>query len=335
MNNRDNMTIPILITDTQGQIIHKNRAAKRCIPSPRTMGNINNYLNTRMSPFRIVKEDARIEFIKNSHSIFNRALVITEADNREIWCFLPELQLAEPENTDRYLSGKLTECLRSCVAATSETNDRREESVFIRYQRVYTELVSTMMQLDTEATILRFSIKDVLSSLKKRTEVLASTHNMRISFDAGLTDPFSVYKIDFKSFASVYIQLLQLSLRLSDPPKCEVSVYQTGEKLNLMIDSDIAPDPDKLSVTDLDALARLYPEQAQNIFFLNAAIKFHGYEWNAALKDGRLVFLVSVSLKKEAEATFHQDPPKIITEERFRRMEKRICEYMDSIFMQI
>ncbi len=335
VNTHDNMAIPIFITDTEGRIVYKNRAAKRCIPSPRTMGNINNYLNTRMSPFRIVKKDARIEFIKNSHSIFNRALVIYADGDREIWCFLPELQLAEPEDAERFVSGKITECIRSCIATLSETEDRSEETVFIRYQRVYSELLSVMKQLDAEAKVMRFGVADIVSSLKKKTEELASLHNLRISFDAGITDPLNNYKIDFKSFASVYIQLLQLTLRLSTTPKCRVSVYQTGAKLNLMIDSDISPDPDTVSIITLEALGRLFPNQTQNILFLDAAIKLYGFEWEAALKDGKMVFLVSVSLEKTAEPMFCQEPSKLITRERFRRTEKRIYEYIEAMFMQI
>lgn len=335
MNIHDNIMIPIFITDAEGWIVYKNRAAKRCIPSPRTMGNINNYINARMKEFRIVKEDARIEFIRNSESIFNRALVIKPDAEKEVWCFLPELQLAEPEDAERFINGKMIGCIKKCISDMSQKSDRREESVFTRHQRVYTALVDNMKQLDTQAKIMRFGVGDILSSLKKKTEEMAASHKLRISFNAGVSDPLNVYKIDFKSFATVYIQLLQLVLRLSDSVGCEVSVYQTGSKLNLMIDSSIYPDPDKLSLIDLKALARLFPDQAQNLMFLDAAIRIYDYEWNAELKDGRLVFLVSVTLDKAVEDMFCQDPAKFIIVGRFNRLEKRIYEYMESIFMQM
>ncbi len=335
MKTHDNLMIPILITDKDGIIIYKNRAAKRCIPSPRGKGNINKYLASGMSKYRIQKDALRIEFIRNSETAFNRALVFPFCDEEEMWCFIPELLISEPEELYRFVDRIDAKLLASLFNDISEEGSSNDKTLFVRYQRVYTELLSTMKSLNTESKAMCFSASDVLTSLKKRTAELASLYGLRMSFDIGIVALWDLYRLEFEAFASVYIQLLTLALRLTDTTGCAVTAFPSKGNLVLTVTSTLPKSAGFLPpvITD-EVLCRLYPQQTSNILLLEMAAKLHGYDLNTSITDGRLALSLSVPLEKQV-TVLHQEPARIIVQNKFDRLEKRFYEYMEAMFLQL
>ncbi|MBQ4562623.1 MAG: hypothetical protein IJA55_09890 [Clostridia bacterium] len=336
MNTFNNMMIPILITDKDGIIIYKNRAAKRSIPTPRCKGNINNYLNAWMKDYRINKGDLRIEFVRNSKSAFNRALVYSFEDDRESWFFMPELLISEPEEICKYLDRINPEFIKTLLSNVSERNDTAENALFIRYQRVYSELVTVIKQVNAESNHLRFCVSDILTSLKKKTDELTSKYGLRMSFDAGIYDLWQPYKLDFEAFATIYIQLLSLSLRITDTTGCAISVFPSGRKLVFSVTSAMPKMKDQISpFITTETLCRLYPKQAMNILLLEETAKSHGFILDVNITDDRLALRVHVPFDSGASESLHEDPPKIVISNNFERLETRIAQILEAILLQI
>ncbi len=327
--------IPILITDGEGIIIYKNRAAKRCIPSPRLKANINNYTAARMKKFRVQKGELKIDFIRNSETVFNRALVMPYGNNEEMWCFMPELLISEPEDLYSFIERIDAEVLSTLFRGIPEETDRKNKSLFVRYQRVYTELLSSMKHLNTESRACHFSASEVLSSLKKRTSELAFLYGLRMSFDIGIVDLWDQYVLKFETFASAYIQLLTLSFRLTDTTGCAVTVFPSKGTLLLTVTSALPKTAATIPcIINEQLLYRLYPEQTANILLLDATAKLYGYTLNISVVDDRLALTISVPLENRA-ALLHQETARIILQNRFERLEKRFYEYMEAMFMQL
>lgn len=336
MKTHDNLTIPILITDSDGIIIHKNRAAKRCIPSPRLKANINNYTAAKMKKFRVQKGNLRIEFIRNSETVFNRALVFGSADDGEIWCFFPELIISEPEELYRFLDRTDSELLRALFDGIDEKSGQKDKMLFTRYQRVYTELISAMTKLNNESRIYSFPASDVITSLKRKTVELASRHGLRISFDIGITELWEPYHLEFESFAAVYVQLLTLALRLTDISGCAVTASPIKDKFILTVSSALPANAERLPpVMTAEALCRIYPAETANILLLDAQVRLNGYALDAYIPNGRLALGISVPMEDRSMTTLHQTMPKLITQSRFERLEKRLGEYMEAMFIQV
>ncbi|MBQ4602919.1 MAG: hypothetical protein IJB24_08665 [Clostridia bacterium] len=335
MNIHDNVMIPILITDRDGIIIYKNRAAKRCVPSPRLKANINNYIAARMKKFRVHKGDARIEFIRNSETVFNRALVFPYGKD-ELWCFIPELIISEPEELHRFVERIDSDSLSSLFTDISEDTDNKDKVMFGRYQRVYTDLISTMTKLNSESKIYHFPASDIITLLKKQTGELAFRHGLRMSFDIGITDLWEPYHLEFETFASVYIQLITLAFRLTDTSGCAVTAYPSKDKFVLTVTSALPRSVEYLPpVLTADVLCRMYPKETANILLLDAEARLNGYSLDTFMLDGRLALSISVPMENRNAVTLHQNLPRIITQSRFDRLEKRLYEYMEAMFLQI
>ncbi len=335
MNSYDSIIVPVLLTDGDGIIIYKNRAAKRCIPSPRLKANIRNYLNNRMKRFRVIHGSMRLEFIRNSESVFNRALVLGHPDGTELWCFVPELAIYEPEELERFIDrldpvevGSVLDNLDSC----DEVQDR---FLFNRYQRVYTDMLCAMKELSLEGKRIPFSACDVLESLKGKTAELALRYGLRMSVDMGSYEMYKNRYLELESFASVYIQLLSLCIRLTDTTGCAVTVASSSHGLNLTVTSALPEGGCATGSLSADILCNIYPKQASNIQLLMASVNSYGYTLNAYPLDGRLAITVSVPTDESDAVTLRQSVPAIIMQSRFGRLEKRFYEYMESIFMQI
>ncbi len=337
MNTYDNILIPILITDKDGIIIHKNRAAKRCVPSPRLKANINNYIAARMRKYRVQKGNVRVDFIRNSETVFNRALIFPYADNNEeMWCFVPELLIAEPEELYKFIERFDSSHLNKFFTDISEDTDNKDKILFVRYQRMYTELLSTMTKLNAEGKTYHFPASDIIASLKKQTGELASRHGLRMSFDIGITELWEPYHLEFETFASVYIHLLTLAFRLTDTSGCAVTAFPSKDKFVLTVTSAL-PKSDIFipPVITPDILCRLYPEQMANILLLDSEAKLNGYSLDATVLDGRLALSISVPMENRNAVMLHQNLPKLIIQSRFERLEKRFYEYMETMFLQI
>ncbi len=327
--------IPVFITDNDGIIIYKNRAARKCIPSPRNKANINNYLAARMSKYRVQKGSLRIEFIRNSETAFNRALVFPISDTEEMWCFIPELLISEPEDLYRFADSIDPNTLSSLFFEISEETEVKDRFLFSRYQRVYTDILSALKKLNTENRIYHFSASDVLASLKKKTAELASAYGLRMTFDIGMVQLLEPYRLKFETFASLYIQLLTLALRLTDTTGCALTAFPSKEHLILTVTSALPRETDFLPpVITAQTLCRVYPEQASNILLLEASAKLHGYNLNFSVIDKRLAMSLSVPMEIRT-AMLHQEPAKIIVQNRFERLEKRFYEYMEAMFIQL
>lgn len=335
MNTHDNITIPILITDGNGVIIYKNRAARRCIPSPRLKANINNYIAVKMKRFRVQKGNVRIDFIRNSETVFNRALVFTY-NGGEAWCFAPELIISEPEELHRFVERIDGKVLPDILADIAQESDSKDKILFGRYQRVYTEFISMMKRLNTESRIYRFPASDVITSLKEQTRELATRCGLRISFDIGITELWDPYYLEFERFASVYVQLLTLALKLTDISGCALTAYPSKDKFVLTVTSALPKSTDFLPpVISTEVLCRLYPSECANILLLDAQARLGGYSLDTYILDGRLALGISVPMEDKNVATMHQNLPKLIIRSRFERLEKRLGEYMEAMFIQI
>ena len=336
MKTHDNINIPVLMTDADGIIIYKNRAAKRCIPSPRLKSNINNYIAVKMKKFRVQKGNLRIDFIRNSETVFNRALVFDRADGREIWCFFPELIISEPEELYSFLDRIDSDVLISLFGDTAEENVKNDKLLFTRYQRVYTDLILSMTKLNNESRICRFPASEIVTSLKNRTTELAFRYGLRMSFDIGITEFWEPYHLEFESFASVYIQLITLAFKLTDTSGCALTAYPLKDKFILTVTSALPKSTDRLpSVITTEALCRLYPAESANILLLDAQARLRGYTLDTYILDGRLALGISVPMEDRSMTTLRQNPPKFITQSRFKRLEKRMGEYMEAMFIQI
>lgn len=336
MKTHDNVTIPILITDSDGIIIYKNRAAKRCIPSPRLKANINNYIAAKMKKFRVQKGNLRIEFIRNSETVFNRALVFDSADGGKIWCFFPELIISEPEVLYRFLERTDSDLLRSFFDDIDEKSGQKDKMLFTRYQRVYTELISAMTKLNTENRIYRFPASVIITSLKRQTGELAARYGLRISFDIGITELWKPYHLEFESFAAVYIQLLTLALRLTDISGCALTAYPSKDKFILTVTAALPETADRLPpVITTEALCNLYPAETANILLLDTQARLGGYMLDTYILDGRLALGISVPMEDRSMTILHQTMPKLVTKSRFDRLEKRLGEYMEAMFIQL
>ena len=335
MAHYDNMIIPIMVTDKDGRILLKNRAAKRCIPSPRTGANINNFINNRMNAFRISRDEFQVEFIRNSKSIFNRALVYSK-DHRHIWCFLPELQLSEPEEIKNMICGIMLNSVRNCVAYMSEEDRDSGDFTFARYQRIYTELLSAMKRVMIQRKALRFAATDVIEALRSRSEQLCLLCSFGLQFENLFTDPEGIYTLDFTVFGSVYSQLVRLALKCSTDTGCEITVTRNKNALVLSISIGIKPFGKPLPYSvKTDELAKYFPDEAANILLLHIATELNGYDCNATADDNRLTFELSLPLTPHIPDKLHEKLPAEIRTARFTRTQKRILEYMDSVFMQI
>lgn len=336
MSTHDNIMIPILITDKNGIIICKNRAAKRCIPSPRLKGNINNYLNPRMKAYRIHNGNIRLEFIKNSKSAFNRALVFSDEDEYEGWLFFPELLIYEPEEIGKFIDKINVKLIRKLLEDLQCLNNTSDHMLFVRYQRVYTELLSVIREIVSENSILHFGALDILCSLKEKTDKLASLYGLRMTFDIGLTDPWQPYQLKFEMFGSAYIQLLSLALRITDTTGCSVSAFLLNSELILTVTSSLSDSlTDQVPFVTKDTLYQIYPEQTSNILLLEETVKAYGFGLDISVRDGRLAFDLCVPLKNIAQIPLYEEPPRIVVMNRFDRLEKRFCEYLEAMLLQI
>ncbi|MBR6513919.1 MAG: hypothetical protein IKT46_03700 [Clostridia bacterium] len=331
----DNMIIPVFTTDKEGVILYKNKAAVRCIPSPRTKGNINNYLNNRLKDYRISKDKVKLEFIRNSESIFNRALVYCQV-HQDIWCFLPELQLSEPEDMSELFCGVMIKTADACMELLDRGVSQRPDFAFLRYQRIYTELLTAMKRVNVQNNSMHFNTLDVLDSIKKRTEELCGKYSLRIGLDITFTDPEGVYRINFKSFASVYLHILRFVLKSSSKQVCNVEISRGGEELIFEVSSELDNITEKLPhIIGLETLCRLFPDEAANILFLQTCFDLYGYAYSIDIKENRLSLKVCIPLDKQKPTALHQSLSASIIASRFLRAEKRISEYMDSVFIQI
>ena len=335
----DNLMIPVITATRDGMITYKNRAAKRCIPSPRMKANIFHHINKDNDKVRRDLGNVRVEHIKNDRSIFNRALVVCDTEiGDEIWFFSPELQLFEPEDINDHHITAMAEWLRENVAIIIGNDNTPTESRFKRYQRAGEELLYAMKYLDIERISKYIRLADIISSLKEKTEELAGNLNLRISFSVGiLFDPHGACTVRFRPFASVYAQLLNLIVRISKQPVCSVEAIQIQDKLDMIFTSNIPTSPFMTAEgSDLCALQKAFPNEAVNILFLEQNFKFMNYKLYYTLTaDGLLTLHLYVPINDKRGYPVREKKPAMVVQRIFQRAEKRVHEYLEAMLTYI
>ncbi len=330
----DNFMVPVITVTVDGIITYKNRAAKRCIPSPRTKANILNYINKRNLKFRRDLGSVRIEHIKNDKSIFNRAMVVCpKGENTEVWFFSPDLQLFEPEDIrDKYLLS-MADCIESTLEHFTEKESNDTKSLFNRYQRIGEELLIAMKNLNIKDVTTPLKLNNVISSIKTKTEDITKKLNMRICVTEGICDPSCKLELRFRPFASVYAELLHLIIRISVSREITVNITQSKDRMLVTFESDIiAGHPIHSSRDTLEDLASLFPDELINMMFLEQEIKLRGYKLQYTAGN-HLTLQLSVPLDDRCDLTLGHSRAELVVQKDFTRAKKRALEFLESILI--
>lgn len=335
MTTLDSALIPVIFTDKNGCITYKNQAAKRCIPSPRTGGNMNKYIKTTyISGTKI--ENIGIQFIENEKSIFKSAFILKQ-EKIDIWIFPAEFQLSEPEDISEISKNSLNNL---ADGMSNLIFDCRTDSVDLpspmRYQRMEEELLKALKQINPDKNASPFRISDILDSLSEMTQKLSASLNFRVRFNFNIRDSKMGYRIKFAPFAMIYTYILIFMLSRSKNCECCIDAFRIGDVVKFTFRTVIdKTDTVSSDNNDFSYLASLFPKDQINLMLINQTAALSGFKINWSLSaSSELALNVTVSLNNTSGSFLFQPLPAAVVSREFRRKNKLVLEYLESAFMQ-
>ena len=334
MNVFDSVIVPVMITDKDGNIQYKNDAAGYCIPSPRTGGNlrkcIKNILVSDISP-----DGARILSVENKRSIFRRAVILPR-DKTDIWLFFAELQLSEPEEIV-LISKAFLRAFTESVASIFDGLENADESMSQRrYYRMEEELLKALRTINFEKNTRPFSVTDILSSLSEATSKLSNALNFRVRFDFDIRDSQMGYRIKFAPFAMVYTYILIFLLHESVNCECYVNAVREKDVIRFTFGTTVNTQADITAGSrDFTQLSSLFSRDRFNLMLIAQRAALHNFKPLWFLTDkGELTLSLTVPLNNTKGMFLFQPIAATVVQREFDRKNKRVLEFLESVFMQ-
>lgn len=326
----ENLTVPVIKTDASGKVTYKNRAAIHCIPSPRKNASITDHIDKRLPPFKFGNKGAYVQQLKNGKSIFNRAMVLPDEKDGKIWIFTFQLQLMEPEDFLLVSNIAADTLYTNILNLAEEYRNSKDQKYFKRYQRWSAEVLSAMRCLTYEREKDRFRITDTLTSLSKKTAELSAQLNFRVCFNDGFCMPASKLKFYFIPFATIYAQLLCLTLRLSSDRYCKLDCIVIYDKLHLTVSTDTAVTA-SVQGGKLEELSSLFDYEFLNILMLDGLIGYYEYDIEFSIENSKLSIHLTVPLAMKNPTVLACPLPALIENMLFNRADTRALMYLESV----
>ncbi len=332
----DNLLIPIIICEKDGSITYKNKAAMRCIKSPRCGANIYKFVKEDFPAPKNNSELVKIKALINYDSTFRRAMVLKTDDpsEREIWVFASELQLYEPEDICDVALAGMERSARHALNFIHDLPPADADKNFNRYQRLGEELLKSMKHMRFELSEDSFPLKAVMDCLMEITNDLLKKLNFRVNFNVPLATSECFYHLHFKAFFAVYAQLLQLLLKISDSPDATINATQISNALSLDISchADLPKDILPFGKT-LEPLAYAFPAEYLNIIMLEQTLKMHNYSVIYTVDESSQNNLqVELTVPLATDLKVHDMIPEIMDNIRKNRAKSILMRYMKSVF---
>ena len=335
----DSVNTPILVTDNDGKVIYKNHCAKKCIKSPRLNASINKHINKKACVLSTPSGTVKISTIVNNNSAHKRAFVCRIIQNKNIyyiWIFASSLQIPETEDFDQLHLQKLEGFLKDAFDSLQALDFYANKSSIERYSKISSPFFEAMQYLKySDNNNEKFKTYRILNSLKEKTLELAKLYNVRIDIDTESVDNTNFYHLPFKSFSSLYIQVLLILLKISSYAPVRIKCSQQAEVFTFELEAAIKP---MKSIQNcgfmLFEIASVFPDEYFNIIFIEQFAILKGYKTKYQLtkRDQKLYLTLSFTTSLEETSLVVQDDNIVAANMYFAQLEQTIFAYMDALF---
>ncbi len=284
----ENLNTPIIICSKQGKILYKNRIARRMLPHPKAGGNIHKYVYAKNDENKHIL----ICSVINHDSFIRNAAVVEDEQGNEIWFFYLPFQIADPEDFMEDMSVKTAEsavALRDFVTELSAFG-REDALPADRCARLCDYLYTALGEIHHTRQFDNFGLYDIVQAIKETAEELIPKFWFRVTLNTDFIDPAEVYSTSFRNFASVFVQILMIMLRMSMGAEVKINMTQAYSDVHIEYLAKAkregigkcVPDSEKLN---LEYLKMIFPDYRISFTPAPTSRGYFGFKVDLILND--------------------------------------------------
>lgn len=335
----EKLNTPIIISDTEGTVIYKNRSARICIKLPACGANICERIRKDFLVPRYNSLKCRIEVIRNPEAIFRNALVVlTELDEDPcyIWIFPLSIQMLLPDDFDALSYETFKEIHRSTIEFLKmATNDPDVKSI-TRYSKLSAPMIKTinrLVEIRSNNMPDSFDVVKVIDSLRELTRDMARKYAFRVQFVRRPLDRNYQCMISYRNFAMAYSQLLMLVLKVTNYSPVKI-MMDHNENIFVAIFSVKYDHTMSLPPfgKNLESFACAFPDEFENILIFEQFARSVNYRISYDISPDPDDKMLNIRLSMPTRYETKVRCPSIMPFLRMRMLQEEMAGYMEDIF---
>lgn len=255
---------PILLTDKNFIITHKNALAAKLFPKLRKRSKISRH-------FRNFKDDIDSSDINEldieTGTQFMRALVFPISENLFLFLFFPLYAFTDTKNLLEHIrenfSGNLLDFYCAAYREYKLINSARPFEKANVSERAYSELIYLVSAFSEKPNFMQeevYNVTEITSSIVRKTASLLAAFGLNISCKESEEKPcFS--KINLRYFAFAIFRLIYIAFKLSRTGKIQISVDNSDYFLtDICVYTETAIPSEFIDTSNFYSLIALLPE---------------------------------------------------------------------------
>lgn len=327
----DNLLIPVIATDSLGQICYKNKQAKLCIPLPRTGTSISSHLKDGDSGAGVSSELPVIIDINNKKTIFSRAIQIggTEAYHA-VWVFSPELQFLDLKELDE----KKMSVFKTVYSTLFTHIDKEEEKNELwskRYHRMSQELLKPWKGIEKTKPDFSFDLSEIVALFSEQLQRNARMMNFRTDITSTLKTPLCGYRAPVLPTVILISHILSLLLRLSKTKSCRFNAGLNDRGASFDFSTALEQSTLDSRGYSFMELAEEFRAEKLNFLIADQYAVSNGFRTVGSLEENILTLNLLIPFDSMVPFEFSQTDSVWVSEIYFKRISEKLNKYIRSV----
>lgn len=249
----DELDIPILICNNNGEIVYKNILAKKKIRSPRLNSNIRNFIYKQHKPlYNDVCNFGKNEIIKiTTNSDFTTALVCPykrDGAMHSIWIFCCQLQFLGSTEFYHEIKNAILQAAPKIIKLISKVdheNECKDDKEVTLAHRIAEESGKFSLNVcSPKISLTMFSVDGIINIIKKCSDAVFAKFGYVLKVAEPFVDSSDIYINNYKPFIFTYLSAINTVLNVADKNRAKLFTYYENNQLYFDITFNI---PDEIT----------------------------------------------------------------------------------------